>query len=324
MKTKLTNRLNLPRPIVEALLNDPYDSAGSDYTPSSLLKPARMARLMEMFPDDCVEDVSDRLYSLQGQAVHTILERAAKVLEAEGYVVEKRFHATLAVGDKIFKVSAQVDLYDPASATVSDYKNTSVYSLSHGVKSDHLYQLNLQAELLRRTGFPVEKLQIVGIFRDWSADRADNDSSYPQDPAVVQDVPILEPEEVVRWAKDRILQHEAAKRSIAQDTLASCTDEETWARTEDDSFAVEKKGTNRSLPGGKFKTAEEAKEFTAGRKDSLDLVVDRRYGKAVRCSRYCPARRVCTQWQGSPRNVQKRSPKRGVSKVLPPGFEDLE
>lgn len=329
MKTKLpavrlTNKLNLPRPIVEAMTNDPYDAADSDYTATSLLQPARMRRLQQMFPDDCVEDVSDRMYSLIGQSLHVILERAANALSEEGFVVEKRFSKMVPVDGDLYKVSAQVDLYDPATATLSDYKTTSVSALSYGVKEEHKYQLNLQALLVRAAGFPVEKLQIVGIFRDWSATRAEAQDSYPQEPAVVQDVPLMTDEEILTWVTSRVRAHQQAKQATTQAQLPLCTDEETWTRTDGDVFAVLKPGAARALK--LMPTKHEAEAYVKERSDA-SLIIEERLGKSVRCNNYCPASKVCVQWKISARNPANK-PKRdrdGRGKVsLPYGFDDLE
>jgi hypothetical protein len=323
LKQKLTNRLSLPEPIVRALQNDPYDSGDSDYTPSSLNQPARMRRILQLDPDGCVEDASERIDSLFGQAVHLILERAAKELEAEGYVVEKRFHGTFPVDGRIYRVSAQVDLYDPAKGALDDYKTTSAESVSHGLKEEHKFQINLQAELLRRHGFPVDSAHAVGLLKNWNPDKADvKTTTYPQAPCVKLIVPLLSSEEVVAWVTRRIREHAAASKASTQAELPQCTTEETWTRTEDDSWAVQKPGASRAYR--LFETREGALQFV---KENPEYLLEERLGKAVRCSRWCPARRVCEQWRTSPRNNGKAGtgsrPKRRRSSgmVLPDDFE---
>lgn len=282
MKRKLTNRLGLPEPIVEAIRNDPYDSGDSDYTATSLLQPPRMAQLVRT--DEITEDAADRIYTLQGQLMHLILERAGTRLAEEGFIVEKRFKTTFAFGSRIFKVSAQVDLFDPAQACISDYKYTSVSAANRGLKQEHLLQLNLQAELLRRAGFQVEKAEVILFFRDWHATRAAEVPSYPQSPTMRQEVPLMSPEEINKWVLERIELHERARV-----TLPQCTDEERWATK---TYAVMRTGAKRATRV--FDTKVECANYLLS-VDPKELTVIERPGKSVRCLHWCPVRATCEQ-----------------------------
>ena len=74
---KYTNKLNLPQPLVSAIVNDKYDSGTSDISVTSLLKPYQL-RALERHHDKLTEDIADRIWSLLGQVIHGILERAKK------------------------------------------------------------------------------------------------------------------------------------------------------------------------------------------------------------------------------------------------------
>lgn len=287
MKRNITNRLSLPGPVVEAISNDPYDSGDSDYTATSLLNPPRMAQLMRT--DEITEDAADRIYTLQGQIMHLILERAGKRLIEEGYVVEKRFKTTYAFGSRIFKVSAQIDLFDPATATISDYKYTGTAAAYKGLKEEHRLQLNLQAELLRRAGFQVEKAEVILFFRDWHAERASLTLDYPQSPTMKQEVPLMTSAEVNRWVLSRIELHERAKA-----TLPQCTDEERWARK---TFAIMKEGAKRATRVFDTK-AEAIGHLTDSAADAKVYKIVERPGKSIRCLHWCPVRATCEQAKG--------------------------
>ena len=280
MRLKLTNKLGLPEPVVEAIRNDNYNSGDSDYTPSSLVEPPRAAELGRLH--EIVQDASELLASLDGQIAHLILERAAKTLEEQGYVVEKRFKGTYGLADKIFKVSAQVDLFDPARGLISDYKRVRVSSLKHGLKWEHKFQLNMQAELVRRAGFQVDKLELVLMLKDWSAEI--EYQGYPTSSMVKQAVPLMTSEEINKWVVERIVLHEAAKLA-----LPLCSDEERWSRP---TYAV-------VSPGGKkakrvFDTYAEADSYVKTGVFGA-LSIQERPGKSIRCLRYCPVRSVCEQ-----------------------------
>ena len=88
---KITNVLNLPQPIVDAVQNDPYDSGESDISVTRLISPPRQVALANEHGRKLTEDCADRLFSLMGQAMHHILERGGDV---EG----TRCLLTLAVG----------------------------------------------------------------------------------------------------------------------------------------------------------------------------------------------------------------------------------
>lgn len=284
MKLKLTNRLGLPQPIVEAMQNDSYDAGDSDYTATSLMQPPRMAQLRR--EHEIKEDAADRVYTLQGQIMHLILERAGTALKAEGYIVEKRFKTTYSVGSRIFKFSAQVDLFDPVSGTISDYKYTGVASASKGLKEEYRFQLNAQAELLRRSGLQVDKAEVILFFRDWHASRAVTDPSYPQSPTMKQEVPLLSSGQVDDWIRERIVLHEAAKTELPQ-----CTDAERWQTPSQ--YAVIKNGAKRATRV--FDTLLEADKFLTLTVGDKDYKIVERSGKSVRCLSWCPVRETCEQ-----------------------------
>lgn len=281
MKIKVTNRLGLPQAIVHAVSNDPYDPGDGDYTVTGLLKPPRMAVLSR--GAEIVEDAADKIYSLQGQLMHYLLERAGHDLRAEGFVVEKRFTSVFTVDGKEYRVSAQVDLFDPKAGTLSDYKYTSVGAAKHGLKEDHRLQLNVQAELLRKAGHTVNQAEVVLLLRDWSAERTYD--GYPESPALKQTVIFMTSAEVDAWIVERIRLHEAAKI-----VLPECTQEERWSRPK---FAV-MKSTTAARATRVFESRAEAEEFLKEPKGQGQSIVERP-GEDVRCLRYCPARNVCSQ-----------------------------
>ena len=86
----ITNVHGLPQSIVAAVTNDPY-TGGGDISATKLIDAPQIRTLMAKHKDQITTDVSERIWSLLGQAVHTILERAA--LRQEGMVAEDRLYA---------------------------------------------------------------------------------------------------------------------------------------------------------------------------------------------------------------------------------------
>src|SRR3990167_3243952 len=180
----LTNELGLPGPIVEAIAADDYDPGDSDITVTRLIAPPRAVALARQHAGELVEDASDRIWALMGQAIHTILERAAP---AVGRIVERRFYATVE-GQRL---SGQVDLIE--GGTLSDYKMMSVWEIIHGLKSEKVQQLNVLKWLAEQNGIEIRKLQIVGILRDWSKSKAATTSDFPKRQIAVVNVPMWPP-----------------------------------------------------------------------------------------------------------------------------------
>ena len=62
----LTNKFNLPSPIVRAVENDPYSSGDSDLTTTQFTSPIQQVVLKKRYKDQIVEDVADKIWALLG------------------------------------------------------------------------------------------------------------------------------------------------------------------------------------------------------------------------------------------------------------------
>jgi len=291
MKKKLTNRLGLPEPLVRAIANDSYNPGTADFTATGLIKPSQMVALEQKHALQIEEDASDLIYSLQGQSIHTILERAGAELRAEGFIVEERFESTFGESS----VSAQIDLYCSRTGTLSDYKVTSVYAVKDGVKEEYAIQLNIGAELLRRKSMLINKLQIVAILRDWSKgeyerEKADSEAKgfktkYPATQVAVLEVPIIPSDEVVKYITERAASH----RSAIDGKSMLCSPEERWERPS--KYAVVKAGAKKAY---RLHDTEEAAKLQAS--ELKDYRVEFRQGESTRCQRYCRVSAWCPQF----------------------------
>lgn len=277
--SKLTNTKNYPDALARAMSNDSYNRGDSDFTVTQLLKPARLSALEERHAHEIQEDVEDGLYRLYGQLVHTLIERAN-----QNDLVEKRFFAEFS-GKKI---SAQVDNLELVGKVLSDYKFTTAWGFKadKGPKPEFVAQLNVQLELMRRNGLDAEKLQIVGLLRDWQISQAKSDPNYPQTPVVVMPIPIWSREQTVAFITMRIAAHVDARTSLPE-----CSAEERWAKP--DTWAVIKKGQKRAINGGVC-LSEEIAQGVQERNPGTFIQV--RKGESVRCANYCAAAQFCTQF----------------------------
>ena len=224
--SRVSNETGLPEAIVRAIENDSYDRGCADFSVTQLLNPPRLEALKVKHSEEIVEDASTRIFSLLGQATHTILERAAR---PEVDMVEKRFFAKF--GDHV--LSGQIDLLEADTGTLSDFKVTKAYAFSKrggsGQKYEWICQMNMQLELLRQNGLDARKLQIVGILRDWDSGCLDPANKrkfmigYPKAEIVAAEIPMWPRKQTQELILERVLAHAKAK-----DDLPLCNIEETW------------------------------------------------------------------------------------------------
>lgn len=279
----ITNRSNLPAALVNAMKNDPYDKGDSDFTATSLIKPARIVKLEKLHAHEISEDAEDGLYRLYGQVAHGILERANDI-----DLAEKRFFSTFNVNGKDYKVSAQLDTLSLTDGMLSDFKFTTSWGFKTNVppKPEWVAQLNIQLELLRRNGLDAKSLQIIGLLRDWQINQAKADVFYPQAPVATQPIVIWSREQTISFIKMRIAAH-------VDKELAQCDEGERW--TKPHTWAVIKRGGKRAINGGVQLSEELAQEVC---EQNPGTFVQFRHGENTRCESYCKVSEFCTQFQG--------------------------
>jgi hypothetical protein len=279
---KLTNKFQLPDAIVRAVQNDSYSKGESDFSATGLLKPPRQTALLERHGHEAEEDVSDRIWSLLGQSVHSICERANV-----NDLVEKRFFSKF--GD--YTVSCQIDNMGlDERAILSDFKVTTVYKCKPDSEPDPDWtaQINIQIELLRRNGIEVKAAQIIAILRDWSKNKARTEFNYPPMNVAIIPIEIWPREKTVAFIEQRIALHVGARTSLPE-----CSQEERWAK--ETKFAVMKKGGKRATKV--YDTEAEAKLFVD--QDPKNFSVEERPGESVRCALYCSVNKFCSQFQAT-------------------------
>ena len=274
----LTNKFKLPEAIVNAVNNDGYSKGGSDFSITELLKPSRIWALQRQNHTEIEEDVSDRLWSLYGQIAHTVLERAN-----ESDLVEKRYFVELDGRT----VSSQIDSLSAKDGILTDYKFSTAWKFKAGKPpEDWVWQLNMQAYILGQNGIKVNKIQIVGLLRDYSKPESMRNPDYPQAPIVVMPIPRLSDEKVKEFIIERMKSH-----IDAIENLPLCSQEDRWAKP--DKWAVIKKGAKRATKlFDDQKLAKDIADSTPG------MTVELRPGMAVRCEMYCSASKFCLQYQG--------------------------
>jgi hypothetical protein len=272
---KVTNKLNLPLPLVAAIANDHYEGHQvSDYSTTGLLKPPRISALLRQHRDQLTEDASDRVWALFGQVVHSIIERAAT-----SELVEKRLFMEIAGKT----VSGQIDLYQ--GDTLWDWKTTSIYAGKNGAKIEWIQQGNINRLLCAENGIDVKKIQYVALYRDWSQMAAARKTDYPDKPLEIFNLEVWPLQLSREFVEERIAAHEAAKTE-----LPLCSDEDRWAKPE--KWALMQKGQKKAK-----KLYETEKEAAAAITDEKKQRIEYRPGEQTRCLFYCPVSAYCTQFR---------------------------
>lgn len=219
---KLTNKYGVPDAFFRAVQNDPYEKHG-DFSATGLLQPPRATVLLELFKDKIEVDVTTRVAQTIGQGAHSILERAAR----PGIdIIEKRYFANIEVDGKTYVISAQIDLYESDSKTLSDWKTTKAFAFSKktgsGKKPEWVQQMNIQRFIMEQNGVEVKRMQIVGLLKDWNKREA-GVNGYPQSEIMTVEMPVWTREEANAFIIERIRAHVSARHS-----LPLCTTKEAW------------------------------------------------------------------------------------------------
>ena len=295
---KITNKSNLPKVIERAVINDPYDSSGSNISTTRLIAPPRI-RVLEMRNWDLIEDdVSNRIFSLLGQSVHHILERSKLKVD----LAERRLFYK---DDKItngWTLSGQFDLLS-RQGDLTDFKVTSAFAalqaLTNG-KDEWENQLNVLDFLCRKNQktltrykkeVKVKSLNIMAILRDWSKLKVMQSDNYPRKQVVMIPIRRWSEEEQENYVQARIKLHQDAEKA---DQLPLCTAKERWRK--EDSYALmldNRKTAKRVLP-----TREEMDKYMKENKyvEGQGCKVVFRAGEDVRCQHYCSVNQFCSHF----------------------------
>jgi hypothetical protein len=286
---KLTNNHNLPEAIVAAIMNDSYTKGDADISVTELLSPPQLRHLKLKHYEELSEDVSDRIWSLLGQSVHTIIERASLALP--NVLTE----VTVTSGYGGWKLKGQIDNVVLSDSHLFDFKVTSAWKVKGGVvPSDWEKQTNTYRRLLiKEKGLIVNRMSVLAVLRDWSRNEAARSPDYPQSQVKLLDVPLWSEEEADAFINQRIAMHQA-------EVPALCTDEDRWTKPE--KWAVMKRGNIRAV-----KLFDDPIEAQALAGTASNLYVEHRPGEAVRCQSWCPVSEFCQQWRYDPRNKQSIS-----------------
>lgn len=288
----ITNNYNLPDVVVSALTQDDYSKGKSNRSITQLIDSPQVAVLARENADNIEQDAVDFLWSRFGTSVHNMFEKAAE--SQDSIISEQRMFADV-LG---WTISGAVDLQELTDhgRIVSDYKVTSVWSVIFAKQEWH-NQLNCYAWLIRKSqNTNVKQLRIIAIIRDWQRRRASEDSTYPQSPIKIIEIPLWTDEEQDKYVEERVRMHQEAEfNRLTGDDISRCTQAETWKK--DDSYAVMKKGRKRAVRV--LESQGDAEDFIQAISIDPDKhYIDVRVGEATRCIQdWCRVSKWCPQFR---------------------------
>lgn len=279
---EFSNRWELPGWVHNGLTRNTYnkDNIRFDISCTKLIGSPKIAEFWKTHSREVVEDSSDRIWSAWGTAVHEIFEQANT--SNPDTVMEKRF--VHEIEGKL--VAAQIDVYERSNKTLSDIKTCGTYKVMKGDVKDWTAQLNIGAHLMRRSGYEVDKLQIVALLKDWAGIKAKNDYEYPKIPIKVIPIEMWEDNETLKYIEERLEAHYAEGPKL-------CTNEERWYRP--GKWAVHKPNTTRAAR--LLDTEEEAERW--GKSQLKKYTIVERPTVYTRCESFCPFNKWCDQYKES-------------------------
>ena len=156
----LTNKAGLPLPLYNAIKNDTYERRGDISVTTLINHPYR--RMLMKYTDYEV-DASEKIWSLLGQSVHAMIERASGKHGKTEFVSEEKMEmnvngkiltGTTDLREVLLEREMDTVVTGNAGNVLHDWKVTSVFNAMKSMKEGNkkwVQQLNTYAAILRST-----------------------------------------------------------------------------------------------------------------------------------------------------------------------------
>lgn len=289
----ITNKLNLPKPFVDAATSK-HKYTPKRYSVSDVLGGTCEAILKRRHSGEGEEDVANSVWRILGSAVHKILEEAEST---ESQLQENWF--SVLIGDDGYELSGIFDLYDNETKTVTDWKTCATWKIIFGDFDDWRRQTLMYCWMLRRLGVDACHGEIVAIMRDHSMRKARFEKDYPPHPVYKigwefgeEDFAKVEAD-IMQWFTE--VTHE---ETVEDAYLEPCSPEQRWHR--DDKWAVMRKGQKRAVK--LFDSKDDALGFmdwlaNQASNKGKPLYIEERRGEDTKCESYCSVSEFCPYYQ---------------------------
>ena len=275
---KITNKLNLPQPFVDAVTRD-YQYKEDRYSVTEMLKGYKEIILTRRHYEEIEQDVADSIWLIFGTAVHKVLEDSQEAMDE---LKETKIYYEFPDG----VLSGQQDLYSESLKRVTDYKTGSVWKVIYDEWDDYRTQLMDYAILFRKNGFECTNGEIVMVLKDWSATKAKTQAGYPEFPVHVKHFDFTEDELLTeeRRIEEKLADLKELKK-MDDNGIPECSPKERW--TTETKYAVMKNGRKTAVKVCDDELSAR-KMVMEGKGDYVDV----RYGEDRKCMEYCN----CCKW----------------------------
>lgn len=322
---KFTNKTGIrSQALVDALCDDDYDLTkrpDNVWSCTEIIGSPKIAVLKRRHWDDLVVDASDRLWSMMGSAMHSVVEhkiatKSRERLSEERWVLRVPIRGGdwncwfLDKGQKIedqswykkddYYVSGRMDTYDAEEKSLEDYKFTSAWTFVYNSREEEwTAQLNMNRFAVELAGFQVEKLRIGGLLRDFDKKKVGSDN-YPSGSIVEKSIRILPDDEIKAYILDRVSLH-FLMLERSDYAIPECTEEERWYRA--GKYALMKKGKKRAeklfpeTPDGKVEAEHMCRQMNDVSEKGSPFYIEPRPGEDKRCHDYCDCNTFCNYYQ---------------------------
>jgi len=269
---KIRNSHGLPAALVDAvsMVDAPDDRRqGADISVTELIGPPRIKQLKDIHYDEVDVDVSDRMHSLMGTAIHSLISKVPMTCSAV------RLFSRWKGLDKHWTVSGEFDLLE--DAFIWDFKPLRAAAVFDGPKLEWIQQLNIYRLLCFDNNINVIGLKAVPYIRDFTPVERFRNGKYPKASMIAMDVPMWPIEQARAFVAYRLTEHEK--------NLPECTNEERWAKPHE--FALMAKNGKRAV--ALYDTKEQAERGAFLRTTELkkEFYVQERQAESLRCRHYC-------------------------------------
>ena len=282
----ITNKLNLPQALVDAVQGDNKVHDKKRFGVTTMLLPIREIVLRRRHEDEIEVDVADCINKLFGTAFHSLIEKHDKTNMSE-ISLEKEINGLTLVG--------KLDLYDNVNEEIIDYKTATVWKVMFKDFDDWRKQGLLYAWLCMQNGYVVKRVKFIAFLKDWTArEQRSKGNEYPKSQIYCYEfeVSINDLMEIETWleAKFKALKEELNK---SDDNLLACTQEECWYTG--DKYAVYKNASDAKATR-LFDNRVEAEGYLKEKMGGKGVVVFRQ-GEYRKCQDYCDVCDFCNLYK---------------------------
>lgn len=281
----LTNKYNLAPELYEGIKRWFFEKENPNpphFRVTELIRPIQQVVLQRHHYNDAEVDVMDIMNAFEGSATHEFLHKFGDVDALQEELVEVEVAG--------YKLRGVPDYYK--NRKIADWKKCSVWSyINRSNIKEWTDQLNFYAFMYESLGFPVNSLEIIALFKDWSATKARFGDDYPKTRSVVVPLERYSLDKTREMLENRITSLATHLKEYPTMPLPQCTPEERWEKPT--VYAVMKEGRKSAVKLHETEDAMLNHIRELGKKHYPEI----RPGERTRCLDWCSAAPFCSQWQ---------------------------